>query len=227
MNKGLLIAVCLLLLSNLAVPAQAQDARRVSKSMMLPPTKLDSFVHHAVLAGHGEHIYGDEGVYGPPPYMGFNVVHRINTGIIAERDEGLTTGHGSYLPDAWGSDEFLRAPGAWSQSGANYGDHEHNGVDGNCDGEPGSSGWGDDSGHSHGGGGGASGGRTPVTPPYKIGSNWIAVNNTHNGQIMGWMAPGESFEDFFSGRSGHLLPGWEAEGRYILEHQLPLLRGGK
>jgi hypothetical protein len=44
---------------------------------------------------------------------------------------------------------------------------------------------------------------------------------------MGYMAPGETLEDFMSGRSGHILPQYAAEGRYILEHQLPLLRGRK
>lgn len=75
---------------------------------------MDSFVREA--KGHAAHIYGDEGVYSIPPYMGFSKVHRINIGIMDERDQGLTTGHGSYLPDAWGRDEFLGQE--WSQSGA-------------------------------------------------------------------------------------------------------------
>jgi hypothetical protein len=77
----------------------------VQGSMVLPQTRLDSFVLEA--QGHAPHIYGDEGVDGPPPYMGFNKPHRINTGIMDERDKGLTTGHGSWMPDAWGKDEFL------------------------------------------------------------------------------------------------------------------------
>lgn len=90
----------------------------------LPPTRLDSFVNNA--GAHKDHIYGDEGANGLPPYNGFSTVHRINTGIEHDRDAGLTTGHGSYLPDAWGADEFLAPPGEQSQSGANYGNHQYN-----------------------------------------------------------------------------------------------------
>lgn len=90
----------------------------------LPPTRLDSFVSNA--GGHAEHIYGDEGADGLPPYNGYNTVHRINTGIMGDRDLGLTTGHGSYMPDAVGADEFLAPPGEWSQSGVNNGDHQYN-----------------------------------------------------------------------------------------------------
>lgn len=84
----------------------------------LPVTSLDSFVLNA--GGDAEHIYGDEGADGLPPYFEFTTVHRINTGIHGARDAGLTTGHGSYLPDAWGGDEFVDGP-EWSQSGANGG----------------------------------------------------------------------------------------------------------
>ncbi len=90
----------------------------------LPPTSMDSFVLNA--GSHKEHIYGDEGANGIPPYFGFNHVHRINTGIEGDRDTGLTTGHGSYLPEAWGADEYIAPPGEWSQSGVNNGDHQYN-----------------------------------------------------------------------------------------------------
>ncbi len=81
----------------------------------LPPTKLDGFVRNA--HENAEHIYGDESTaHGPPPYMSFSEVHRINAGIKDNRDAGLTTGHGSYLPDAWGRDEILGEP-EFSQSG--------------------------------------------------------------------------------------------------------------
>ncbi len=43
----------------------------------------------------------------PPFYDGFTARHRINAGIVGQQDAGLTTGHGSYLPDAWGRDEYL------------------------------------------------------------------------------------------------------------------------
>lgn len=225
MTKQALLAIACFMLGQ-SMPVLASE----NNAMTLPPTRLDSFVHHALITGHAEHIYGDEGVFGPPPYTGFNIKHRINIGICGKRDEGLTTGHGDYMPDAWGSDEFLRPPGAWSRSGANYGDHQYNGVDGN-DYSPvneGSS-WEDTAGgDNYNSNGSPNGGnQQQVKLPYQIGPDWIGVRNTHNGQVMGYMAPGESFEDFFSGRSGHLLPGWEAEGKYILENQLPQLRGRK
>lgn len=92
--------------------ANAQSANGVRNG--LPPCRLDSFVQEA--GGHAEHIYGDEGVEGLPPYEGFGKPHRINTGIMDVRDAGLTTGHGTLMPDAWGRDEFLGQE--WTQSGA-------------------------------------------------------------------------------------------------------------
>lgn len=83
----------------------------------LPPTRMDSFVFNS--GGRAYQIYGDEGTNALPPYEEFTKDHRINEGIVADRDAGLTTGHGSYLPDAWGNDEFLGEE--WSQSGANGG----------------------------------------------------------------------------------------------------------
>ncbi len=70
----------------------------------LPATNMDSFVYQS---GLSESIYGDEGVNGPPPFSGFQPENRINAGIFGQRDQGLTTGHGSLLPDAWGGDEFI------------------------------------------------------------------------------------------------------------------------
>ena len=87
----------------------------------LPPTRLDSFVRNA--GGHAAHIYGDEGTT-LPPYEEFSKVHRINTGIEGLRDRGLTTGHGSYMPDAWGGDEFVDGP-EFTMSGANGGNAHH------------------------------------------------------------------------------------------------------
>lgn len=87
----------------------------------LPPTRMDSFVFNA--GGRANQIYGDEGADSLPPYEEFTREHRINEGIVADRDVGLTTGHGSYLPDAWGNDEFLGAE--WSQSGSNYGNRQN------------------------------------------------------------------------------------------------------
>src|SRR5438105_312187 len=100
----------------LAAPAQAQQMRNG-----LPPTNTDSFVQQA--GEQQDNIYGDEGISGPPPFYGFIADHRINNGITGRQDQGLTTGHGSYLPDAWGADEFLAPPdGEWSLAGSNDGD---------------------------------------------------------------------------------------------------------
>jgi hypothetical protein len=63
----------------------------------LPPTRLDSFVMNA--AGSADMIYGDEGSEGIPPFFGFDDSHYIGTGI---QSGGLTTGHRSGLPSAWG-----------------------------------------------------------------------------------------------------------------------------
>ncbi|HEY9786877.1 MAG TPA: hypothetical protein V6D17_15915 [Candidatus Obscuribacterales bacterium] len=71
----------------------------------LPPCNMDSFVYEAM--GHREHIYGDEGVYSIPPYFEFTPIHRIERGILGRRNAGLSTGHGSSLPPAWGGDEFV------------------------------------------------------------------------------------------------------------------------
>ncbi len=65
--------------------------------LSLPKTNLDSFVHKAKQSGMAELIYGDEGKNGPPPYSFFMP---INTGISSG---GLTTGHPSDAPSAWGT----------------------------------------------------------------------------------------------------------------------------
>lgn len=84
----------------------------------LPPTLTDSFVYEA--GAHREHIFGDEGVYDIPPYEEFTKVHRLNIGINGSRNVGLTTNHGSYMPDAWGGDEWVDGP-EFSHSGRNSG----------------------------------------------------------------------------------------------------------
>jgi hypothetical protein len=91
----------------------------------LPATCTDSFVSNAMKAGRAEAIYGDEGVGDAPPpfYGGFTAEHRINAGITGQQDAGLTTGHGSRLPDAWGRDEYLGGQ-EWSQSGSNRGGYD-------------------------------------------------------------------------------------------------------
>lgn len=67
----------------------------------LPRTELSGFVR----GGNAEAIYGDEGADGIPPYFEFTAQHRIQRGI---QSNGLTTGHGSVLPAAWGGDEFCK-----------------------------------------------------------------------------------------------------------------------
>ncbi|HEY9777950.1 MAG TPA: hypothetical protein V6C81_29580 [Planktothrix sp.] len=80
----------------------------------LPGTSTDSFVYEA--GGSADLIYGDEGTDDIPPYFEFTKDNRINAGIFGQRDAGLTTGHGSFLPDAWGGDEWTG--NEWDQSGA-------------------------------------------------------------------------------------------------------------
>lgn len=62
----------------------------------LPPTQLTSLVRDS---GMNDAIYGDEGTDGPPPYYGFDESHRIERGMGGS---GLTTGHKSDAPEAWG-----------------------------------------------------------------------------------------------------------------------------
>ena len=84
----------------------------------LPGTNMDSFVYQSMLNGTADSIYGDEGSNSIPPIStGFIYADRINNGIWGSNAAGLTTGHGSYLPSAWGFDEFISPPGEWYQSG--------------------------------------------------------------------------------------------------------------
>lgn len=63
----------------------------------LPKTRLDSFVF---TDPNPELRYGDEGRYTVPPYNTFTEIHRIERGLVGK--SGLTTGHKSDAPDAWG-----------------------------------------------------------------------------------------------------------------------------
>jgi len=112
---NLMILLSAVLLIGVSLPAEAQQRIATGLKNGLPPCTTDSFVYEA--GAHAEHIYGDEGTVGLPPYMGFGKAHRINAGIMDQRDAGLTTGHGSYMPDATGKDEFIAPPGEWGQSG--------------------------------------------------------------------------------------------------------------
>lgn len=115
-NLSIMPLLAVLCLSAAPSASAAGHARRPSPQWHngLPPTRLDSFVREA--KENADAIYGDEGTCSYPPFFGFEKYNRINAGIMGDRDGGLTTGHGSYLPDASGNDEFLGAE--WSQSGA-------------------------------------------------------------------------------------------------------------
>lgn len=193
-------------ISNILAPqAEAQQiaARR------LPPCTMDSFVREA--GGHAEHIYGDEGSNGLPPYQGFGKAHRINAGIMDTRDAGLTTGHGSLMPDAWGKDEFLGAE--WGRSGA----RGHETSDGFEDGTPVT------------GGPGGSGGPADYGPP--PGEGYQPATTCEG--FVGWYSPEEvalsqtdfpaAFEHFvYSGR----YTGSMVNAIYILEVQMGRPQGG-
>lgn len=184
----------LLIAGTAASPAMAQ-----LNNKGLPPTSLDSFVRHA--AGNAELIYGDEGHEGPPPFSFFEYENRINNGIYDIRDKGLTTGHGSVLPSAWGRDEFLGAE--WSKSGANGGNPQLSGPGylmdrrGNPQSPP---------------------NRPEGNPPYQIGPDWVQIRNPATAQVMGYIAPGETYEQFFSGQSGHIFPQWRDVGRELMNN---------
>lgn len=185
----LLFGLCLS--ASLISPAMAQ-----LNNKGLPPTSMDSFVRQA--AGNAENIYGDEGHEGPPPFDEFVYQNRINSGIYDIRDKGLTTGHGSYLPSAWGNDEFLGAE--WSQAGSNRGNPRLGGPGAVMDNNPQMP-------------------RIPEgNPQYQVGPDWVQVRNPATAQVLGYMAPGETYQQFFSGQSGHLLPQWREVGQELLNN---------
>ncbi len=107
MTSSMMPLLALALILSPCCPAFAQSK--------LPPVRMDSFVEQA--GSSAELIYGDEGEHGLPPYYNFTREHRINSGIKDTRDSGLTTGHGSILPSAWGADEYLVPGGEWDRSG--------------------------------------------------------------------------------------------------------------
>ncbi|MBS1956035.1 MAG: hypothetical protein JST89_17760 [Cyanobacteria bacterium SZAS-4] len=111
----------LLVATFMLVVAPASHAQKARMRNGLAPVTMDSFVRSA--GSSADLIYGDESPSkgrgemngGPPPYYGFSEAHRIESGIVGQNADGLTTGHGSYMPSAWGRDQFLGAE--WSQSG--------------------------------------------------------------------------------------------------------------
>jgi hypothetical protein len=237
----------------------------------LPPTNLDSFVYQS---GYNTNIYGDEGTTDIPPLDSFQKQNRINAGINGQNAAGLTTGHGSYMPDAWGADEFLAPPGEWDMTGsgsnngqftvsatqlnatqaaqaalaaaaqaaslASYPNQNGITVNANVNGTP------------------ISATITPPTPavptpptppavvapvitfmtnppafisafgswatqtvPYAVTQGMVPVQDSTNGLLMGWMAPGQSLSQFLSGQTGTLLPSETAEAQTMLQNLSP------
>jgi hypothetical protein len=111
------IAGMVVIFGNTAVAAQSASSKAYSN---LPPCSTDSFIYQS---GMSEAIYGDEGVGGPPPMMGFSQGSRIASGLYGQNSAGLTTGHGSYLPDAWGADEFVG--NEWDMTGSTTTNHDY------------------------------------------------------------------------------------------------------
>jgi hypothetical protein len=111
--------------NNSGPAATRSNLQLVATRNNLPPCNLDSFVYQA--GAQADMIYGDEGV-ALPPLFGFTQASRINAGITGQNDAGLTTGHGSYMPDGVGADEFLAPPGEWNLSGTNHGNSMYNGA---------------------------------------------------------------------------------------------------
>jgi hypothetical protein len=274
---------------SLATPSYAQSAGSVlgtlenillngqgsNQRSNLPPTNLDSFVYQA--GGMADQIYGDEGDVDIPPLNSFQKQNRINAGINGVNAAGLTTGHGSYMPDAWGADEFLMPPGEWDMTGSgssiqipppgiNLGQILQTGLNqatlnttypgsnitsnANVNGTP----------------------IAPVSPaspappviavppvtppvtitvpstpltpaitfmtnppawisafgswatqsvPYAVTQGMVPVQDSTNGQLMGWMAPGTSLTQFLNGSTGLLLPGETAQAQTMLQNLAP------
>lgn len=89
----------------------------------LPPTSFGKSISspgdNAYMASHG---YGDEGAASLPPYFEFSASQRVALGLNtkASMSPGVKRNErraGSYLPEAWGGDEFVDSKD-WSSSGA-------------------------------------------------------------------------------------------------------------
>lgn len=195
----------------------------------LPPTQLDSFVKES---GYDPNIYGDEGTDGLPPLNEFLPQNRIDWGIVGVRDQGITTGHGSLMPAAAGGDEFVKGT-EWIHSGATGGNmlppqllggtsilQTLNNLQ---------TGLGVGSMRDIGAGvGGTYASPAAPTPPataaaaalaaqfgqwatqavpYAVTPGMQPVQNSQTGQLMGWMAPGDTLGGFLTGQTGKLLPG--------------------
>lgn len=72
--------------------APGNFALRQQGRKTLPPTQLTSIIRDS---GYSDTTYGDEGTCGPPPYSNFTT---IDGGLSG----GMSTGHRSDAPSAWG-----------------------------------------------------------------------------------------------------------------------------
>ncbi|MBS1992788.1 MAG: hypothetical protein JSS83_19860 [Cyanobacteria bacterium SZAS LIN-3] len=201
----------------------------------LPPVTLDSFVTQA--GGAADAIYGDEGDIDIPPIDSFTKENRINAGIFGQRDAGLTTGHGSFMPDAWGADEFLAPPGEWGWSGARNGNNNQmieatqlNLLQAAAGALARSSLATNTSNSNITSGANVSGSDPNAVPawvsafgswataavPYAVTQGMKPVQDSTNGQLMGWLAPGESLSSFLAGNTGRLLPSETAAAAKML-----------
>ncbi|MBI5172463.1 MAG: hypothetical protein SFV17_23395 [Candidatus Obscuribacter sp.] len=242
--KPVMSLALLTLLSLQQLPAQAQSvgdivSGQVLRQLMggqagqrrqLPPVRMDSFVDQA--GGHAEHIYGDEGANGLPPYFGFSKAHRIDTGIQGIRNQGLTTGHGSVMPDAWGGDEYIGAE--WSDTNRGRPPMHWGGenLDAAALGQAAAAAvvQGVVGGTISSGGGGDPGSGNGLPPPPGEGYQPATVH----GQFVGYYSPEEvalsqtdfpaAFEQFvYSGR----YLGSAENARYILENEMGRPQGGR
>lgn len=192
----------------------------------LPPVQMDSFVDQA--GGAAELIYGDEGANGLPPYFGFSAEHRIDNGIYGIRDAGLTTGHGSLMPSAWGGDEYIGAEWADTNRGHGRNNYGGEGLDAAALAQAAAAAL------AQGAiaGGTASGGAPPVGLPEPPGPGFQPA--TVHGQFVGYYSPEEvalaqtdfpaAFEAFvYSGR----YLGSAINARWILESEMGRPQGNR
>jgi hypothetical protein len=240
-------------LLSIATPSHAQNALGQLTNLLrngnrstpsgLPPTNLDSFVYQS---GYNQAIYGDEGDVDIPPMNSFTKASRINAGINGQNAAGLTTGHGSFMPDAWGADEFIG--NEWDFSGVGSSNPAYNltatqlnatqaaqaalaaanmanSLAGNSTPNITSN-------------ANVNGTSVPVAPavpafvaafgqwatqavPYAVVPGMVPVQDSTNGMLMGWMAPGTSLSQFLSGSTGLLLPGETGEAQSMLQNLSP------
>lgn len=197
MKRILLVStLSALTLVGLCVDAAFAQQRPVRRN--LPPVLMDSFIREA--GSQAELIYGDEGANGLPPIDNFKKENRIDAGIHGITDLGLTTGHGSIMPDAWGADEFISPPGEWTQSGAK----------GNIANPFSLAATNLDSRTSNRGGSGGSGSDVPPPDgPPPPGEEWNSAPVSLHGTYDGYMTKREA-EDFNSGDRPRQAAAWES-----------------